>query len=184
VFNTVVRVLGEDGTEMPLGKIGEFVTPGPQVLPEYWTKPQPTAPEIPNGELRTGDVGFMDDAGWFYLVDRKKDMINASGYKVWPRVGEDVRYTPPAVGEVAVVGVPDRYRGETVKAYVSLKRGAEAAAEEVIEHAKARMAAYKYPRIIEFLDEIPKNAAGKILRRELRDRVTALAEVSPDHVRP
>ncbi len=119
--------------------------------------------------MRTGDVGFMDSDGWFYLVDRKKDMINAAGYKVWPREVEDVLYGHPAVREAAVVGVPDEYRGETVKAYVSLKPGATVTEVELIGFCKQQMAAYKYPRSIEFVDELPKTTTGKILRRELRD---------------
>jgi long-chain acyl-CoA synthetase len=118
--------------------------------------------------LRTGDVGFMDEDGWFYLVDRKKDMINAAGYKVWPREVEDVLYGHSAVREAAVVGVPDEYRGETVKAYVSRKPGAAVTEEELIEFCKQQMAAYKYPRSIQFLDDLPKTTTGKILRRELR----------------
>jgi long-chain acyl-CoA synthetase len=110
----------------------------------------------------------MDERGWFYLVDRKKDMINAGGYKVWPREVEDVLYTHPAVREAAVVGVPDSYRGETVKAVVSLKPQTSATPEELVEYCKARMAAYKYPRIVAIIDELPKTVTGKILRRELR----------------
>ena len=110
----------------------------------------------------------MDEQGWFFLVDLQKDMINAAGYKVWPREVEDVLYGHPAVREVAVVGVPDEYRGESVKAYVSLKPGAEVSEQELIGFAKEQMAAYKYPRSIEFLDELPKTTTGKILRRELR----------------
>ncbi|ATY13045.1 acyl-CoA synthetase [Amycolatopsis sp. AA4] len=170
VFNTVVRVLDEAGAEVPAGQIGELATSGPQVVPGYWNKPDATEESLPGGELRTGDVGFMDEHGWFYLVDRKKDMINAAGYKVWPREVEDVLYTHPAVRETAVVGVPDPYRGETVKAYVSLNPGAAVSAQDLVDYAKERMAAYKYPRLVEFLDEIPKNASGKILRRELRGR--------------
>ncbi len=168
VFNTVVRILDEDGKEAPVGEIGEIVTSGPQVVPGYWNKPEATEQSLPGGELRTGDVGFMDERGWFFLVDRKKDMINASGYKVWPREVEDVLYGHPAVREVAVVGVPDEYRGETVKAYVSLKPGASATEDELIDYAKQQMAAYKYPRSVEFIDELPKTTTGKILRRELR----------------
>ena len=168
VFNTVVRILDEDGKEAPVGEIGEIVTSGPQVVPGYWQKPEATEQSLPGGELRTGDVGFMDEQGWFFLVDRKKDMINAAGYKVWPREVEDVLYGHPAVREVAVVGVPDEYRGESVKAYVSLKPGAEVSEQELIGFAKEQMAAYKYPRSIEFLDELPKTTTGKILRRELR----------------
>ncbi len=112
----------------------------------------------------------MDAEGWFYIVDRKKDQINAGGYKVWPREVEDVLYEHEAVREAAVIGVPDEYRGETVKAFVSLRPGKTATAEELIAFTKDRMAAYKYPRQIEFLDEIPKTVTGKLLRRELRGR--------------
>jgi long-chain acyl-CoA synthetase len=168
VFNTVVRILDEKGNEVPVGEIGEIATSGPQVVPGYWNKPEATAASLPAGELRTGDVGFMDEQGWFYLVDRKKDMINAAGYKVWPREVEDVLYGHPAVREAAVVGVPDEYRGETVKAFVSLKPGSSATPGELIEYCKAHMAAYKYPRSIELIDELPKTTTGKILRRELR----------------
>ncbi|GAA3970184.1 AMP-binding protein [Gordonia caeni] len=171
VMNTVVRVVGADGRDVPVGEVGEFVTSGPQVVPGYWNKPEASASSIPGGELHTGDVGFMDADGWFYVVDRKKDMINASGYKVWPREVEDVLYTHPAVREAAVVGVPDEYRGETVKAFVSLQGDASATPEEIIEFAKAQMAAYKYPRSVEIVDELPKTVTGKILRRELRDAV-------------
>jgi long-chain acyl-CoA synthetase len=171
VFNTVVRILDEDGNEAPVGEIGELATSGPQVVPGYWNKPRATAESLPGGELRTGDVGFMDADGWFYLVDRKKDMINAAGYKVWPREVEDVLYGHPAVREAAVVGVPDEYRGETVKAFVSLRAGESVTEQELIDYCKANMAAYKYPRSIEFIDELPKTTTGKILRRELRDQV-------------
>jgi len=173
VFNTVVRILGEDGEEVPVGEIGEIATAGPQVVPGYWNKPDATAASLPSGELRTGDVGFMDADGWFYLVDRKKDMINAAGYKVWPREVEDVLYGHPAVREAAVVGVPDEYRGETVKAFVSVRPGVDVTEQELIDYCKVNMAAYKYPRSIEFIDELPKTTTGKILRRELRDQAAA-----------
>ncbi|MFT4044375.1 MAG: AMP-binding protein, partial [Gordonia sp. (in: high G+C Gram-positive bacteria)] len=169
VFNTVVRVVDEAGEDVAVGEIGEFVTAGPQVVPGYWNKPEATAKSIPGGALHTGDVGFMDADGWFYVVDRKKDMINASGYKVWPREVEDVLYTHPAVREAAVVGVPDEYRGETVKAYVSLRDGVEATPEELISFCKEQMAAYKYPRSVEIVGDLPKTVTGKILRRELRE---------------
>lgn len=167
-FNTDVRILDEEGAEVPVGEIGEIAIAGPQVVPGYWRKPEATASSLPGGELRTGDVGFMDEAGWFYVVDRKKDMINASGYKVWPREVEDVLYSHPAVLEAAVVGVPDEYRGETVKAFVSLKSGETVTEAELIAFCKEEMAAYKYPRSIDFVSELPKTASGKILRRELR----------------
>ena len=169
VFNTTSRILDDNGEELPPGEVGEITIAGPQVVPGYWNKPEETARSMPGGELRTGDVGFMDQNGWFYVVDRKKDMINASGYKVWPREVEDVLYGHSAVAEVAVVGVPDPYRGETVKAFVALKTGASATATELQEFCKERMAAYKYPRLVELVSALPKTASGKILRRELRD---------------
>ncbi|POX62744.1 acyl-CoA synthetase [Streptomyces sp. Ru62] len=168
--DTVVRILDEHGAEVPLGQPGEIVVRGPQVVPGYWRRPDATAETFPDGELRTGDIGFMDEQGWLYVVDRKKDMINASGFKVWPREVEDVLYTHPAVREAAVVGVPDGYRGETVKAYVSLRPGAEADPDELAVYCKERLAAYKYPRQVEVLPDLPKTASGKILRRELRSR--------------
>src|SRR5436190_23495922 len=169
IFNTVVRVVDEEGKDVPVGEVGEFVTSGPQVVSGYWQKPEETEHAIPGGHLHTGDVGFMDEKGWFYLVDRKKDQINAAGYKIWPRDVEDVLYAHDTVREAAVVGVPDEYRGETVKAFVSLKSGESVTEETLIAFCKERMAAYKYPRQIEFVDELPKTASGKILRRELRD---------------
>ena len=170
VYNTVVRIVGDDGQDLPPGEIGEIVTSGPMVVPGYWNKPEETAHALPGGALHTGDVGYMDEAGWFYLVDRKKDQINAGGYKVWPREVEDVLYQHEAVREAAVVGIPDEYRGETVKAYVSLRPGQQVTAEELIAFCRQQMAAYKYPRQIEFLDELPKTVSGKLLRRELRAR--------------
>jgi long-chain acyl-CoA synthetase len=170
VYNTVVRVVGDDGTDLPPGEIGELVTTGPQVVAGYWNKPEESAAALPGGSLYTGDVGYMDDQGWFYIVDRKKDQINAGGYKVWPREVEDVLYEHEAVREAAVVGVPDPYRGETVKAFVSLRPGKSVTEDVLIAFTKERMAAYKYPRQIEFLDEIPKTVTGKLLRRELRGR--------------
>ncbi|MFJ5262986.1 class I adenylate-forming enzyme family protein [Streptomyces sp. NPDC088387] len=167
---TVVRILDEQGAEVPFGEQGEIVVRGPQVVPGYWRRAEATAQTFPDGELRTGDIGFMDPEGWLYVVDRKKDMINASGFKVWPREVEDVLYTHPAVREVAVVGVPDGYRGETVKAYISLRPGADADPAELTAYCKERLAAYKYPREVEILPDLPKTTSGKILRRELRLR--------------
>ncbi len=170
VPDTIVRILGEEGEELPFGQSGEIAVEGPMVVPGYWNRPEATAAALPGGRLLTGDIGFMDPAGWVYVVDRKKDMINASGFKVWPREVEDVLYTHPAVREAAVVGVPDAYRGETVKAYISSQPGSAADPGELVEFCKERLAAYKYPRTIEVLDELPKTVSGKILRRELRAR--------------
>ena len=170
VYNTVVRIVGDDGQDLQAGQVGEIVTSGPMVVPGYWHKPEETEHALPGGALHTGDVGYMDADGWFYIVDRKKDQINAGGYKVWPREVEDVLYQHESVREAAVVGVPDAYRGETVKAFVSLRPGKTATAEELIGFCQSQLAAYKYPRQIEFLDELPKTVSGKLLRRELRAR--------------
>jgi long-chain acyl-CoA synthetase len=168
VFDTAVRVVTETGADAAAGDIGEFLIAGPQIVPGYWQKPAETEKTLAGGELRTGDIGFMDEAGWFYLVDRKKDMIVASGFKVWPREVEEVLYLHPSVREAAVVGMPDAYRGETIKAVVSLKPGHEATPEAIKAFARERMAAYKYPRLVEIVDELPKTTSGKILRRALR----------------
>ena len=168
--STIVRIQSDDGQDLPIGEIGEIVADGPQVVAGYWGKPEETAANLPGGALKSGDVGFMNPEGWVFIVDRKKDMINASGYKVWPREVEDVLAEHPAVRESAVVGVPDEKRGETVKAFVSLKPGAQATPEELIAHCKERMAAYKYPRTVVLMDELPKTVTGKILRRELRSQ--------------
>lgn len=169
-FNTNVKVVGEQGQELAPGEVGEIVVSGPQVVPGYWRKPEETTHAIPGGALHTGDVGFMDKEGWFYVVDRRKDQINAAGYKVWPREVEDVLYGHEAVREAAVIGAPDEYRGETVKAFVSLKPGMSATPDEIIAFCRERMAAYKYPRKVEILTELPKTTTGKILRRTLKDR--------------
>ncbi|MGW7025037.1 class I adenylate-forming enzyme family protein [Streptomyces decoyicus] len=168
--DTVVRIIDETGRDLPFGEQGEITVRGPQVVPGYWRRPDATAEAIPDGELHTGDIGFMDAGGWLYVVDRKKDMINASGFKVWPREVEDVLYSHPAVREAAVVGVPDAYRGESVKAYVSLRPGTAPDPAELAAYCKERLAAYKYPRAVEILAELPKTTSGKILRRELRHR--------------
>ncbi|MFJ9563242.1 class I adenylate-forming enzyme family protein [Streptomyces fuscichromogenes] len=166
----VVRIIDDRGQEVPFGEQGEIAVRGPQVVPGYWRRPEATAETFPDGELRTGDIGFMDAQGWLYVVDRKKDMINASGFKVWPREVEDVLYTHPAVREAAVVGIPDGYRGETVKAYISLRPGTATDPDDLALYCKERLAAYKYPRQVEILPDLPKTASGKILRRELRSR--------------
>lgn len=166
--------LNDPERELPPGEVGELAIRGPGIIPGYWNKPEETAHAIRKGWLFTGDVGTMDQKGWVYLLDRKKDMIIASGFKVWPREVEDTIYLHPAVREVAVIGIPDSYRGETVKAFVALKEGLEGKVtkEEIISFCKERMAAYKYPREVEFVKEIPKTATGKFLRRAFRNAQT------------
>ncbi len=163
--------LDNPNIEVPPGAEGELVLRGPGIIDGYWEKPDETANAIKDGRFFTGDVAKFDEHGWCFIVDRKKDLINVSGYKVWPRDVEDVLYRHPAVSEAAVVGFPDEYRGETVKAFVSISKDYQGGvtSEELIAFCKERMAAYKYPRIVEIIEEIPKTATGKFLRRQLRE---------------
>ncbi len=159
-----------EGNPLPPGEVGELAVKGPNVMMGYWNRPEETAQTLKDGWLFTGDVARMDEEGYFYIVDRKKDMIIAGGYNIYPREVEEVLYQHPAVKEAAVVGVPDAYRGETVKAFVVLKEGYEGQVdeEELKAFAKERLAAYKVPKLWEFREELPKTAVGKILRRMLR----------------
>ena len=165
-----VRIVDIDtGVDLGAGPEGEIVVTGPMVVPGYWDNPEASEHAIRDGWLFTGDIGVVDDDDWLYVVDRKKDLINAGGYKVWPREVEDVLYEHPAVREAAVVGIPDDYRGETVKAVISKVPGAEVTEEELIAFCRDNLAAYKYPRIIEIRDELPRTSSGKLLRRALRE---------------
>ncbi|MGQ9824728.1 MAG: long-chain-fatty-acid--CoA ligase [Desulfotomaculales bacterium] len=158
----------ETGTRvMPVGEIGELVIKGPQVMKGYWNRPEETARTLRDGWLYTGDLARMDEDGYFYIVDRKKDLIIAGGYNIYPREVEEVLYTHPKVLEAVVAGVPDPYRGETVKAYIVLKPGETATEDEITEFCRERLAAYKVPRLVEFRAELPKSAVGKLLRRVL-----------------
>jgi long-chain acyl-CoA synthetase len=163
-----VRIVDEGGSTVEPGMAGELEFTAPQVIPGYWENPEATAKTLPGGHLRTGDVAVMDEDGWIYLVDRLKDQINTSGYKVWPREVEDVLYTHAEVFEVAVVGQPDAYRGEAVVAYVSVTPGASVTRDELIAFARVHLAAYKVPREIHLVADIPKTATGKIRRQEFR----------------
>jgi len=156
-------------TELSPNQEGELVIRGPQVMKGYWNMPEESAAVIRDGWLYTGDIARMDEDGYFYIIDRKKDMIIASGYNVYPRDVEEVLYQHPAVQETVVVGVPDAYRGETVKAFIVTKQGMSLTEEEVIAFCRERLAAYKIPRLLEFRTELPKTAVGKILRRSLRE---------------
>ncbi|MFL6215776.1 MAG: AMP-binding protein [Blastocatellia bacterium] len=159
--------------EVPVGEAGELCVRGPQVMKGYWNKPQETAAALRDGWLHTGDVARMDEDGYFYIVERKKDMIIVSGFNVYPNEIEDVLFAHPAVKEVAVIDVPCAYRGEAVKAFVVLKTDLMTAVEELIEHCRARLARYKVPSFIEFVEGLPKSAIGKVLRRELHDAETS-----------
>jgi long-chain acyl-CoA synthetase len=159
----------ENGERLPPGEIGEIVVKGPQVMKGYWNRPEETDLVLKDGWLYTGDLGHMDEYGYFYVVDRKKDMIIAGGFNIYPREVEEVLYEHPDIQEAVVAGIPDPYRGETVKAYVVLKEGAHVTAEELNLFTRKYLASYKVPRIYEFKKELPKTAVGKILRRVLID---------------
>ena len=164
----------KSGQEVPPGAMGEIVIRGPQVMKGYWNRSGETEAVLKQGWLHTGDVGIMDEAGYFSVVDRLKDVINSAGYKIWPREVEEAIYTHPAVKLVAVVGVEDDYRGEAVKAFVVLKEeyAGKITPAEIVAVCKKNMAAYKTPRIVEFRDALPLSGAGKMLRRLLRGEST------------
>jgi acyl-CoA synthetase (AMP-forming)/AMP-acid ligase II len=169
----------EDGvTEMPLGESGEVVIRGPMVMKGYWRRPDATAEAIPpDGFFRSGDIGRMDEEGYFRIEERKKDMIKASGYSVFPAEVEAIMYRHPAVAEVGVVGVPDPYRGEDIVGFVVLKADAKGKVTEqqIAEWCHSEMAVYKAPRRICFTDALPKTASGKILKRMLREKAREAA---------
>jgi long-chain acyl-CoA synthetase len=153
--------------EMPLGEVGELVIRGPQVMQGYWNKPEETKQVLRNGWLYTGDLAKMDEDGFFYIVDRKKEMIIAGGYNIYPREIEEVLYEHPKVKEAVAYGVPHPYRGETVKVAIVLKEGETTTADEIIEFCRERLARFKVPKIVEFRDSLPKSLIGKVLRRVL-----------------
>jgi len=160
-------------TELGINEPGELIIKGPQVMKGYWEKPEETAETLRDGWLFTGDVGTMDEDGYFYIVDRKKDMIIAGGFNIYPREIDEVLFEHPKVQDAVAVGIPDEYRGETVKAYVVLKPGEECSEQEIIDFCKERLASYKAPRTVEFRAELPKTLVGKVLRRELREQELA-----------
>lgn len=163
-----IRSLDDPAIVMKQGETGEICIAGPQVMTGYWNKPQETEDCFVGHFFRTGDVGYMDKDGYVFIVDRIKDMINASGFKVYPRRIEDALYEHPAVAEVTVIGIPDAYRGEAPKAFVKLKEGKEATAAELIHFLKEKLSKLEIPAEIEFRDELPKTPVGKLSRRELR----------------
>lgn len=168
VWGVEVKIVDEDGKEVPTGEKGEIVYRGHNVTKGYYNKPEANAKTIKNGWLYSGDVGTKDEDGFFYVVDRTKDMVIRGGLNVYPREVEDVMMKHEAVSLVAVIGIPDDQYGEEIKACVVLKEGHEVSAEELSLWTKERIAAYKYPRIVEFLDALPQSATGKILKKVLR----------------
>jgi len=164
----------ENGTEdVAPGQPGEIVINGPHIMKGYWKNPEETADQIRDGWLHTGDIATQDDDGYLFIVDRKKDMIIAGGYNIYPREIDEVLFRHPKVKEAVAVGVPDAYRGETVKAFVVLKDGMTATDQEIIGFCKQSLAAYKAPKLVEFMDTLPKSAVGKILRKVLLEQEMA-----------
>ncbi|HEY4558743.1 MAG TPA: AMP-binding protein, partial [Enteractinococcus sp.] len=173
-----LKIVDEDGHEQPTGERGEILLRGPGIVAGYWQNADETSNVFLDGWLKTGDVGFVDEDSWLYIVDRTKNMIVASGYKVWPREVEDVLYQVPGIHEAAVVGVPDDYRGETVVAAVSLSDPDKRAnwdefEEQLRQHCKKHLANYKVPSRFIVKNDLPKNFNGKIQHREI------VAEIAP-----
>jgi long-chain acyl-CoA synthetase len=169
--DTDIRIVDlETGTkDMGVGEPGELIMKGPLVMQGYWNAPEKTAEQIRDGWLFTGDIATRDEDWYFYIVDRKKDMIIAGGYNVYPREIDEVLFEHPKVQMAVSVGIPDEYRGETVKAFIVLKDGETATEDEIIGFCRERLAAYKAPKMVEFRDALPTSAVGKVLRRMLRD---------------
>jgi long-chain acyl-CoA synthetase len=167
--DTIAVIVDAEGNVLPMGEVGEIAIKGPQVMKGYYKMDDETRETLVNGWLLTGDVGKIDEDGYFYIVDRKKDMIIAGGYNIYPREVEEVLYEHPDIVEAAVIGVPDPKRGETVKAFVVLKEGSQVTAEDIEKFCRERLAPYKVPRIIEFRSELPKSQVGKVLRRVLKE---------------
>ena len=175
VPGTMIEIVDMDdpSTVMPQGEKGELTISGPQVMKGYWNREDATAETIVGGRLLTGDIGYQDEDGYTFIVDRKKEMIIASGYNVYPRHVEEAIYEHPAVEEVAVVGLPDEYRGQTVKAYIKLKDGAELTESKLEEFLKDKLSPIQIPKMVEFRGELPKSAIGKILKKELLEEEAA-----------
>ncbi len=166
--------------DMPIGEPGEIIIKGPQVMKGYWQMPEETANTLRDGWLHTGDIARMDEDGYLYIVDRKKEVIIASGYNVYPREVEEVLYRHPEVVEGVAIGVPDEYRGETVKVFVVKKEGSALTEEALISYCKQNLAAYKVPKLVEFREELPKSGVGKLLKRVLAEEERRKAGLTPE----
>lgn len=165
-----IRVVDEKDSDLPMGQIGEIIVSSDRIMQGFLNKPAETAETLRDGWLRTGDMGYYDEKGFIYIADRKKDMIVTGGENVFPREVEEILYQHPAVSEAAVIGIPDPYWVEKVHALVVLNAGAKIGEEDLIEFIKQRIAGYKVPKGIEFVESLPKNPQGKILKKEIRLR--------------
>jgi long-chain acyl-CoA synthetase len=171
IENVDVRVLDPDDNPVASGTWGEICIKGPNVMLGYWNRPEESAQALRGGWFHSGDIGYVDAEGYVFLVDRVKDMINSAGFKVWPREVEEVLYAHGAIKECAVVGLPDQLKGEIPAVFVVLQEGATLCVDELIDYCRRNLATYKIPRHVEFVAGLPKNATGKILKRELRTLV-------------
>jgi long-chain acyl-CoA synthetase len=171
-----VKIFDENDRELPQNTVGEVVCRGDNVMKGYYKMPEETEQALRGGWLHTGDMGYLDEDGHLYIVERKKDLIIRGGFNIYPKDIEEVLYKHPAVAEAAVVGMPDELMGEEVVAYVSLKPDGRANAEELIAHCRSHLAKYKCPRKIEFLDSLPKNPIGKVQKKELRKLVANMTK--------
>ncbi|RLB36634.1 MAG: acyl-CoA synthetase, partial [Deltaproteobacteria bacterium] len=169
---TQVRLVDDEDRDIPPGRVGEVISRGPNVMVGYYKDPEATAETLRGGWLHTGDLGRVDEEGFLYIVDRKKDMIITGGENIFPREIEEVLYAHPKILEAAVIGLPDPQWGERVHAVVVLKEGQQMTEEEVIDYCKANLASFKKPKSVEFVDLLPRSAAGKVLKRVLRDERT------------
>jgi fatty-acyl-CoA synthase len=167
---TEIRIVDEHDSPVANGTIGEIVGRGPQLMRGYWNLPDASAEALKDGWLHTGDAGILDDEGYLYIQDRTKDMIVSGGENVYPREIENVLFEHPGVADVAVIGIPDEKWGETVKAIIVLREGQAVTAEAVIEFCKGKLAGYKRPRSVDFIEALPRNASGKVLKKELREK--------------
>jgi len=181
ISDTLARIVDlETGLkDMPVGEAGELIIKGPQVMKGYLNMPEETAHVLRDGWCYTGDIGKMDEDGYFYIVDRKKDMIISGGYNVYPRDIDEVFYENPKVQEACAIGIPDPKRGENIKVFVVLKEGETATAEELIAYCKKNLAVYKLPTEVEFCEELPKSTVGKVLRKQLREEELAKRKEKP-----
>jgi acyl-CoA synthetase (AMP-forming)/AMP-acid ligase II len=169
VLGTRVRIVDENDRDVAVGEIGEVLIQGPQVMKGYWNRPEATEEALRDGWMHTGDAGVVDEEGYFYIQDRVKDMIVSGGENVYPREIEEVLYRHEAVAEAAVIGVPDDRWGEAVKAIVVLKDGVDASADDLLEFCRARLGGFKQPRSIDFIEALPRNLSGKVLKKDLRE---------------
>jgi acyl-CoA synthetase (AMP-forming)/AMP-acid ligase II len=173
LLGTEVRIVDDDGAAVPNGTIGEVAVRGPQLMRGYWNLPEPTAEALRGGWMHTGDAGILDDEGFLYIQDRVKDMIVSGGENVYPREVEDVLFQHPAVADVAVIGVPDERWGEAVKAIVVRKDGETVDADALLTYCKGQLGGYKRPRSVEFIEALPRNPSGKVLKKDLREKYWA-----------